>query len=122
MRLSGRLVLASVASLLALSVASCGSRAVTRDARVLGVVKLCGGPNPGCFTEAVQVSVETNQGHKVVVREHLSRGAHGHFSFELRPGVYSVSATNGGLSVGTVTVHASASQTVRANITDGDVS
>jgi hypothetical protein len=123
MRLKGRFVLVSaVASMLALGVSGCGSDAAARNAKVVGLVRLCGGPGPGCFTEAVQLSVETDPGRKVVVREHLSRRSRGHFSFDLRPGVYTVSATNGGQAVGTTTVRATANRTARADITDGDVS
>ena len=58
---------------------------------------------------------------KVVLREHVMRGAHGHFSLDLRAGLYTVIATNGGQAVGRTKAHASAGRTVHANITDGDV-
>lgn len=82
-----------------------------------GVVKLCGGPRNQCYAESARVTV-LGTNHKVVARSHPLNGR---FSFALKPGAYTVSATSSGIRVGTVNVHADAGQTTRANITRKNV-
>jgi hypothetical protein len=106
-----------VAATLSVSLAACGG--VRRNARVSGVVRLCGGPAPGrCFTESVRVSV-TGPGDHVVARAHPSNGR---FSFDLAPGIYTVSAQASGYLIGMVSIRALAGRTTNADITNNDVS
>jgi hypothetical protein len=112
-----RTVLLAVATAVAVGAAGCGGGSVARNARVTGIVKLCGGPVNKCFTEPMRVAViGTNQG--VVAHSHPLNGR---FSFELAPGVYTVSATASGYVIGTVSVRAVAGRTTLANMTNGNV-
>lgn len=113
-----RRAILGVASVIAVATAGCGGVSVAQNARVAGVVKLCGGPPPGqCFTERVRIYV-LNASQRVVAR---SRSVDARFSFDLAPGAYTVSADASGYLIGRVSVHALARRTTRANITNTDV-
>lgn len=99
-------------AVVALGVAACGgSRHPTGDARVTGRVRLCGGPRNQCFTEKTWVFV-THHGQLVaasVIRD-------GRFSFDLKPGRYTVRARGGGGLLGQRSVDAVAHKTTRVSI------
>jgi hypothetical protein len=83
------------------------------DARVVGVIRLCGGPAPGgCFNQNGVVSV-LNSEHQVVASEHTTHA--GAFAFELAPGAYTLQASTGGTH-GRNTVVAHAHKTTTANV------
>ncbi len=75
--------------------------------------------NPGqpMLYRAFRVTVTGPTAH-VVARSHSPNGR---FSFDLVPGVYTVSADVKGHVIGKVSVHAAASQTTNANITNRNV-
>jgi hypothetical protein len=115
-----RAVLLGLGSAVAVAVGTvgCGGGSVTKNARVAGVVKLCGGPAPGrCFTEPVRISI-LNTSQRLVAR---SRPTNARFSFDLAPGAYTVSAEASGHMIGSVSVHAVAGRTTLANITNTSV-
>jgi hypothetical protein len=91
----------------AVGAASSGSR----DARVVGVIRLCGGPAPGrCFTQNGTVLVYSGQRLVATLRTN-----HAKFSTELAPGSYALEAQTGGTHR-RVTVIARAHKTTVANI------
>jgi hypothetical protein len=83
-----------------------------RNARVVGAIRLCGGPAPGrCFSQDGFVSVLDSQ-HHLVSSQHTR---HARFSFNLAPGAYTLEAKTGG-TARRVTVLAQAHKTTKANI------
>jgi hypothetical protein len=108
-RVMRRLVAVAV---VALSVAACGSSShQTRDARLTGHVRLCGGPRNECFSEKTWVFV-TDHGQLVAT----SVIRNGRFSFALNPGRYTVRARGGGGLLGQRSVDAMAHKTTRVSI------
>jgi hypothetical protein len=101
-------------AVVALGVAACGDsrhQTQTGDARLTGRVRLCGGPRNGCFTEKTWVFV-THHGQLVaasVIRD-------GRFSFDLKPGRYTVRTRGGGGLLGQRSVDAAAHKTTRVSI------
>jgi hypothetical protein len=96
---------------LVLLLAACGTTSpVAGDARVTGVVKLCGGPTDRCFTERISVFVANAR--RGVVASALR--TNGRFSFAVPPGRYTVTARDGVL--GRRSVNAVAHKTTRVNI------
>lgn len=96
--------------LLGLCLGACGTSRVASDARVAGVVKLCGGPANHCFTEKISVFV-ANARRGVVASAIRTNGR---FSFAVPPGQYTVTARDGVL--GRRSVNAVAHKTTRVNI------
>jgi hypothetical protein len=96
--------------LLGLCVGACGTSRVAGDARVAGVVKLCGGPTNQCFTEKISVFVAN--AHRSVVASAVR--TNGRFSFAVPPGRYTVTARDGVL--GRRSVNAVAHKTTRVSI------
>ena len=108
-------VLAVLASLL---VAGCGATSVgPQRADVLGTLKLCGGPpTKNCFSEAATITVTTARGHTVVGH---AKEVGGRFSLSLPPGLYLVSATHAGGTLGTARVRVTRQRAMtRIRITD----
>lgn len=96
----------------ALTVALSAGAATRHDARVVGHIRLCGGPAPGrCSSQRGVVSVYRR--HHLVARQH---SAHGRFRFNLAPGRYTLTARSSGAHCPSRHVHARAHRTVRANI------
>jgi hypothetical protein len=93
-----------------LLLAGCGTHHVPGDARITGVVKLCGGPKGGCFRERISVFVAN--AHRDVVASALR--TNGRFSFAVPPGRYTVTARDGVL--GRRSVNAVAHKTTRVSI------
>jgi hypothetical protein len=105
-------VLVACAVALVCVAAFAGGSTVPRNARVIGVIRLCGGPFPGrCFTQDGSVFVLDSK-HKVVASQHTR---HAYFSFVLRPGDYKLVAKTGGTRVERSVV-AKAHRTVHASI------
>lgn len=100
----------TAAALIVLLLAACGSNGVKPDARVVGVVKLCGGIGNHCFTE--KISIFLTNAHKDVVASALR--TNGRFSFKVPPGRYTVTARDG--VVGRRSVDAVAHRTTRVRI------
>lgn len=84
----------------------------THDARIVGAIRLCGGPAPGrCFSQNGVVSVLDSQ-HHVVSSQHTR---HARFSFNLTPGTYALEAKTGGTR-GELMVVARAHKTTKVNV------
>lgn len=82
------------------------------DGRVVGVIRLCGGPAPGrCFTQDGVVLVRNAQ-RQTVASEHTHHAA---FSFGLLAGTYTLEAKTGGTR-GTQTVLVRRGKTTTANV------
>jgi hypothetical protein len=88
------------------------ARSLHRDARVVGVIRLCGGPAPGrCFSQDGTVSVIDSKGH-LVASQQTKKGA---FSFLLAPARYILQASTGGTR-GRTSIVARAHRTTTARI------
>jgi hypothetical protein len=112
-----RALLLAFATAVAVAAAGCGGESALHNARLSGLVKLCGGPANKCFTEPMRVSI-IGTNHRVVADSHPLNGR---FSFELASGMYTVSAAAGGFVIGTVSARAVKGRTTYANITNGNV-
>jgi hypothetical protein len=99
-------------ALCAASGVSVEASSLPRDARVVGVISLCGGPAPGgCFTQDATVTVFDAKG-VLVASQHTF---HAKFSFLLRPGSYKLQASTGGTR-GHTSIVARAHRTTTARI------
>jgi hypothetical protein len=106
------LLVALLVSLLAFA-APGAAKGPRRDGSVTGAIRLCGGPAPGgCFTQNGTVKAKNSKG--VVVASQQTK--HGRFSFELRPGSYTLEARTGGGVHGKETVVVRLDKTTKANI------
>lgn len=82
------------------------------DARVAGLIRLCGGPAPSrCFSQDATVTVLDAQGQVVAT----AKSSHARFAFSLPPGTYSLIASTGGVR-GERKVVLKADRTVQATI------
>lgn len=85
-----------------------------RDARVVGIFEVCGGPAPGhCWPQKGSVKV-VNSRHRVVAKQRTK--ASGHFAFQLRPGRYTLAARNTSGARWKQSVKAVAHKRTKANI------
>jgi hypothetical protein len=83
------------------------------NARVVGVIRLCGGPAPGrCFNQDGVVSVRASH-LKLIASQHTKRAA---FAFSLPPGHYTLEATTGGTRSRRLPVDARAHTTIKVNV------
>ena len=87
------ILLATLVGTLVIGSASGHARAPARDGRVVGVIRLCGGPAPGgCFTQdGIVLALDAQK--QIVARDHTKHAA---FSFELPAGTYVLEARTGG--------------------------
>ncbi len=100
--------LAAVGSVASLASAS---PSVAHDARVVGKVRLCGGPAPGhCFSQSATVTAYAH--HQSIAQQQTH---HGRFRFQLLPGPYLLVATSGGAQ-GQQKVYARKNQTTHTRI------
>jgi hypothetical protein len=105
-------LLATLMCTLLVSAASGQASMPARDGRVVGVIRLCGGPAPGrCFTQD-GVVLALNDQHQIVVSHHTQHAA---FSFELPAGIYTLEAKTGGTR-GKQTVLIRRGKTTTANV------
>ncbi len=107
---------AALAAVAACVLVGCGTSS-SRDARVAGTVKLCGGLGDRCFTEPVSVTI-LSTGGQAIANAHTGNGR---FSFALVPGTYTVVARADEYILGTVRIDAVAHKTTRADITKSGV-
>jgi hypothetical protein len=109
-RISRFLLLA--AAMTALVAGTATAEMQTRTAKVLGVIRLCGGPAPSrCFHQNGLVSAIGTSG-RVVASE---RTRHASFSFALAPGRYTLVATTGG-ALGQRQITLAAHETLHVNV------
>jgi hypothetical protein len=80
----------------ALRVAGAAS-AAPRDARLIGLLRLCGGPPPGRCSDDNGNNIFLINSHRHVVAS--QRAHHGRFSFLVVPGSYTISINFGGFNV-----------------------
>src|ERR1700734_2823416 len=86
-------LLATLTGALLVCAASVQASTPARDGRVVGVIRLCGGPAPGrCFTQDGTVTATNSKGQLVAT----DQTKHAAFSFNLRPGSYTLEARTGG--------------------------
>lgn len=84
---------------------------VAHSARVVGTVRLCGGPAPGhCFSQSATVTAYAH--HQSVAQQQTHQGR---FKFQLLPGHYTLVATSGGAQ-GMSKVYARKNKTTRTRI------
>lgn len=106
--------LSSLGPVTVINSANATEKTPAADARAIGVFESCGGPPPGrCYPQHGSVSV-INSRRRRVARERVS--ATGHFSFELRPGRYTLVARNTAGVRWSRSLKAVAHKATRANI------
>jgi hypothetical protein len=86
----------------------------SHSARIVGSIRLCGGPAPGrCFSQAGTVTLYNAQQHLLSTKHTKS----GRFSFTVSPGTYTLQAGVGGTArTGKQTVVAHAHRTTKVNV------
>jgi hypothetical protein len=100
-----------------LFIAAAGRATTTPYGRVIGLIRLCGGPPPGrCFSR--DGTAYLLSGHRVLATQ---KTRHARFSFVAEPGDYTLTATSGGLH-GRRPIDVSAGRVVHANIVFGGIS
>ena len=101
-----------VSSVCAVALLACASASAARDGRLIGSIRLCGGPAPGrCFEQDGTVSVLGRHDRLVATQ----RTAHASFSFALPAGSYTLLARTGGTR-GQRQIRITAGLTLRTNI------
>jgi hypothetical protein len=115
-----RLVTSGAALVIGVGYGSCGGTTPAQNARVYGVVTVCGTPMNICVADRSRRAViSVLDGNQDVIAH--SRLLTGRFSFDLRPGQYTLSATIRGFVLGSVSVDAVADHATRANITNPNI-